>query len=358
MKRILAAATAASVLALAAVAAGLGLGSAAAAGPTNTKQPSIAGTPREGLVLTASPGTWTGTGAISYAYQWQRCSSAGTGCANITATGSTYTPGGADVGHTLRVVVTATDSTGNASANSDPTSVVGAAVDGSPSNTARPTISGTVDVGKTLTAAAGNWAGDQPISYTYAWQRCDANGNACTAIAGASSQTYTLAASDAGSTFRVLVTAKNAAGSGSAISVPTAQAPPSPAGIIMLPNGTRSIPADSVALPNRLLIDRVGFTPRSLGSHASYTGRFRVSDTRGFVVRGALVYVVGLPYAWQFYAPEVVTGTDGWATLHLRPRAALPLGKPLVLFVRARAKQDRLIGGVSTRRLVEITSHR
>src|SRR6478752_5963090 len=91
MKRILAAATAASVLALAAVAAGLGLGSAAAAGPTNTKQPSVAGTPREGLVLTASPGTWTGTGTISYAYQWQRCSSAGTSCANITATGSTYT---------------------------------------------------------------------------------------------------------------------------------------------------------------------------------------------------------------------------------------------------------------------------
>jgi hypothetical protein len=358
MKRTLAAATAATALALAAVAAGLGLGSAAAAGPTNTKAPAIAGTAREGLVLTADTGTWTGTGTLKYDYRWQRCSSAATGCADISATSSTYTPGGADVGHTLRVVVTATDSTGNASAPSDVTGVVGAAVDGSPTTTARPVISGTVDVGRALTASSGTWSGTQPISYIYAWERCDANGNSCVAIAAATSSTYTVAAADAGATFRVLVTAKNAAGSGSAISVPSAQVPPAPTGVIALPNGTRSISADSVALPNRLIIDRVGFTPRSLGSHASYTGRFRVSDTRGYVVRGALVYVVGLPYTWQFYAPEVLTGTDGWATLQLRPRAALPLGRPLVLFVRARAKQDRLIAGVSTRRLVQVTTHR
>lgn len=54
--------------------------------------------------------------SLTYAYQWKRCSG---GCTNIEgATGPTYTPTKADLGKTLTVVVTATDSNGSTAAES------------------------------------------------------------------------------------------------------------------------------------------------------------------------------------------------------------------------------------------------
>lgn len=74
---------------------------------TNVVAPSISGDAVEGLVLTASPGIWTGTPPLTYTYQWQR----NTGSwGNITgATNKEYIVQSADVGNTLRVEVTATD---------------------------------------------------------------------------------------------------------------------------------------------------------------------------------------------------------------------------------------------------------
>jgi hypothetical protein len=46
-----------------------------------------------------------------------------------------------------------------------------------PTNTQPPTIGGTPEVGKTLTAREGTWRGD-PTDYDYAWRRCDADGAA------------------------------------------------------------------------------------------------------------------------------------------------------------------------------------
>lgn len=92
-----------------------------------------------------------------------------------------------------------------------------------PTNTARPTISGTPVVGQTLTATTGTWGGTAPISYAYQWQRCDGAGTNCTNIAGATAQTYVLGSSDAGSTTRVVVMASNwVSGWSSAASLPTA----------------------------------------------------------------------------------------------------------------------------------------
>jgi predicted actin-binding protein len=96
--------------------------------PANTSAPTLSGTPSAGSTLSASPGSWSGTATIAYAYQWQRCSSTGGSCAAISgATAQTYALGSADVGNTVRVVVTATNSTGSSSSTSAPSAVIAAA---------------------------------------------------------------------------------------------------------------------------------------------------------------------------------------------------------------------------------------
>jgi hypothetical protein len=91
-----------------------------------------------------------------------------------------------------------------------------------PSSTAAPSISGAAQSGQTLTADAGSWSGTAPISYAYAWQRCDANGANCSDIAGATAPTRTAVDADLGNTLRVVVTASNRAGSATATSLATA----------------------------------------------------------------------------------------------------------------------------------------
>jgi hypothetical protein len=93
------------------------------AAPKNTTNPAVSGNPQVGEELTAAHGTWTG-GVRSYAYQWQRCDQTGGSCTDAAgASGSTYGVRAADVGHTLRVVVTATNLAGSATATSAATGV-------------------------------------------------------------------------------------------------------------------------------------------------------------------------------------------------------------------------------------------
>jgi hypothetical protein len=94
------------------------------AGPPSTAPPTIVGSAVVGQTLTANPGTWTGTG-ITFAYAWSRCDATGAACAPIPlATQSTYTIVTADSGRTIRVTVTATNTTGSNSEQSSPTAVV------------------------------------------------------------------------------------------------------------------------------------------------------------------------------------------------------------------------------------------
>jgi hypothetical protein len=91
-----------------------------------------------------------------------------------------------------------------------------------PANTSSPTISGSAQVGQTLTAGPGFWTGAPPPTFTYQWQRCDAGAANCVAIPLATAQAYTLNASDVGSTIRVAATATNTVGSTTAVSSATA----------------------------------------------------------------------------------------------------------------------------------------
>jgi len=82
----------------------------------------------EGGTLTASDGTWSGTPA--FGHSWLRCGEDGAGCAAIeNATAASYKPAAGDVGHRLRVRVTATQGR-SVSSDSDPTSIVAAAPPG------------------------------------------------------------------------------------------------------------------------------------------------------------------------------------------------------------------------------------
>ena len=85
---------------------------ATAPGPPNTQPPTISGQAVVGQTLTATQGTWTGTG-LTFAYQWRRCDTAGAQCADISgATATTYALVAADSGRTVRVEVTAKNATG------------------------------------------------------------------------------------------------------------------------------------------------------------------------------------------------------------------------------------------------------
>ena len=166
-----------------------------------------------------------------------------------------------------------------------------------PANTTPPSVSGTPRDGETLTASEGTWTGTAPITYAYQWQRCDGSGLNCANLAGATGRTYAVQTSDVNNRLRVSVTATNETGSTTASSQPSAVVTP-PEGATRLADGRYSIPVSSVRLPSRLIISGVEFVPSVIRSRAPYTGRFRVTDTRGYIVRDAIVLVTGVPLGW------------------------------------------------------------
>ena len=89
-----------------------------------------------------------------------------------------------------------------------------------PRSTSPPTIDGVFRQGSTLTTSNGLWAND-PTSFAFRWQRCDANGSSCVVIAGERGRRYRLVPADVGRTIVSLVTARNADGAETANSKPT-----------------------------------------------------------------------------------------------------------------------------------------
>jgi len=166
--------------------------------PSNTVAPAVTGTARVGQTLSTTDGTWSNT-PTSYTYQWKRNGS------NIPgATNNTYLLVTADGGTSVICVVTATNAIGSTSANSNTISV-----EGVPVNSVAPSISGTLQIGQTLTSSTGTWS-NNPTSYTYQWKRGGSN------ISSATNSTYVLVDADDGQDITVSVVGVNSAGSGSA----------------------------------------------------------------------------------------------------------------------------------------------
>lgn len=334
----------------AAIAVLVAAASAIAAPPREVAQPTLEGGPfYDGRVVRAGTGVWANR-PTTYTYQWQRCDpNSGVNCANIAnATNSTYRLRQADVGRSVRVLVTARNADGARTANSQPSPVVADNV--APQSTAAPTISGSAVVGGQLTAGEGAW-NQAPQRFTYQWQQCDAAGNACSAIAGATGKIYGVRSADTGRTLRVQVTGINPYGQSTATSGQSGIVRGSGAG------GGTAVSVANVSLPDRLVISGVSTTPTAIPDRATtITMRIRVSDTRGRLVSGALVYATGVPFGRVTNMPETPTDANGVATVSFRATARLPIRRNTAVqfFLRARKPGENALAGVSTRRLVQV----
>ncbi|HEX7525259.1 MAG TPA: hypothetical protein VF327_03070 [Gaiellaceae bacterium] len=233
-----------------------------------------------------------------------------------------------------------------------------AASSAKPVNTVEPKISGTAQEGQTLTATSGTWTSATTLSYSYQWRRCDTKGNGCSNIGGADTSSYLLRTPDVGKTVRVRVTAKNADGSTSQDSNPSAVVTPATAPVTngCPTTGSGTLDIASVSLPARLSIDGQSVSPTLITkSTQDVTVRFHVSACNGRPISGALIYTTAVPFN-QFSVPaEAATGADGWATQTMHRSSGFPASSRqqlLAVFVRARKSGENPLGGVSTRLLV------
>ena len=235
-----------------------------------------------------------------------------------------------------------------------------------PRNTSEPKITGTAEVGQTLTANKGTWSGTSPISYEYQWRRCDEQGASCSAIGGADDQSYALKQVDSGNTLRVRVVARNAEGSDTRVTAQTpvvkapsaTPPPPPPSGGSGCQGAGATVMIAGLAPPERLNVERATSTPAVVGgSTDQVTLSVRVSACNGKPVQGALVFVTATPYNQFSVPPEATTGANGIAEVtmnRLRGYPASQRQRLLVLFIRARKQGENLLGGISSRRLVSI----
>ena len=178
---------------------------AAAPPPPNspaTGLPTITGVAQVGETLTAgATGISDGDGLdnAAFAYQWLADDAEING-----ATASTYTLADADAGKAIKVKVSFTDDAGN---DEELTSAATGAVAAAPPPpntlaTGLPSITGTAQVGETLTADAtgiSDAEGLDNATFAYQWLADDAD------IAGANGSSYTLVDADAGKAVKVRV---------------------------------------------------------------------------------------------------------------------------------------------------------
>ena len=182
--------------------------------------PGITGLPRSGEALTATTSGIADADGLenaSFSYQWVRHDlSTNTDTDIPGATGSIYTVTPEDRDHAIKIRVSFTDDAGN-----DETLTSFAILVLRPANTpaaGAPAVTGTAQVGETLTADTSSIADDEGltnVSYSYQWIAND--GTSDTDIPGATDSAYTLATADGGKTIKVKVSFADDAGNGESL---------------------------------------------------------------------------------------------------------------------------------------------
>ena len=171
------------------------------------RPPSVSGTAQVGETLTADTtgiGDADGLTNPPYSYQWIR-SDGSTDTDIAGATARTYLLTASEMGKAIKVAVSFTDDEGNAEML---TSAATGTVAPKPNTaaTGAPTITGTVQVGETLTSdtsGISDAGGLDRVSYSYQWIRVD--GSTDTNIDAATGSTYALTEDDQGKTIKVNV---------------------------------------------------------------------------------------------------------------------------------------------------------
>ena len=166
-----------------------------------TGVPTVSGTAQVGQTLTADVSAIADEDGLTnavFSYQWMADD------ANIqSATNATYTLAEDDEGKAIKVLVSFTDDAENMeSLTSAPTDAVATAPARNIEATGAPTISGTAQVGQTLTAGTTGIADEDGLTnalFSYQWMADDEN------IEGAINYTYTLTEDDEGKTIKVRV---------------------------------------------------------------------------------------------------------------------------------------------------------
>ena len=182
----------------------------ATARPANgaaTGQPTVSGAALVGETLTARTSAISDDNGMTSAvfnYQWVR-TGAGTDNDVAGATGSTYNLSADDLSHTIKVRVSFTDDDGYSEAlTSESTGIVLRPPNATPSGL--PVISGTLEVGETLTADTSGISdlnGMTDAVFAFQWIR--SAGGTDTDIPDATGSTYTIVSSDAGNKFKIRV---------------------------------------------------------------------------------------------------------------------------------------------------------
>src|SRR5204862_8097934 len=129
-----------------------------------TLLPALSGDPQEASDLSTTDGYWLGWARVQ-SYQWQRCDASGANCADIPGeTDTTYTLTQADVGNTVRSVVTTSNAVGTTSAASQTTSLIQALV--LPASISAPVATGSAVDATTLSVSNAGCRGyPSPFHY-------------------------------------------------------------------------------------------------------------------------------------------------------------------------------------------------
>ena len=271
--------------------------------PWAVTAPTVSGTPTRSSLLRATTGSWANTPTVSL--QWLRCAADGSACQPIAgATGIAYSLTAADEGHAITIRVTATNTTRPVIATATPTAPVAAAP---PVNTHLPMIMGTAQVGLLLAETGTTWSATPDTTFTYAWQRCAADGTSCRTVNGVTSGVFLLTGADVGDTLVAVVTATNIDGSRSVVSAPSP---------VVLPLAPRWLTLPAVSSDPGRVGDVLGLT------RATWAGPALTGDVTQWMRCTNVCSAIGPPDASSY----TIAANDVGAVIRVRETASNAVG--------------------------------
>jgi hypothetical protein len=259
--------------------------------------PVVTGEPEIGEQLQASTGAWAGTPS-AYVYEWRRDLSV-----IVDEIAPLYTPTVDDEGFTLRVGVRGVNIGGAGSITYSTAigPVGGAAAPGAPPlNLTLPSIAGTPAVGQILTSSVGAWA-NAPTTYVRQWRRDG------TDIPGATGVSYTCVAADLGVMMSVAVTANNALGSATAVSLEVGPVTDAPVEGVPPVNATPPSLSGMHQVGAVLTVDEGTWT----GDPTAFEYEWRRGAQIIVGAVGATYLLTPLDQAWAVYARVVAINASG-----------------------------------------------